>query len=411
MAQHHFVVGIPAAGGGDREHHHDKGQDHGAEHTEVMGEYIQRQGGVGGTTGPLAGNQHGEGGDGADHEGVHKHLKGAPQTLLYRVAGLAGGVDHGAAAPAGLVGVYAAGHTGGDHLGYTGTREAAQRGRAGEGLAEDGAQGGQQVFQMHEDNDDAQDQVGQAHDGNQLGEDLAQLFHAAPDHEVQNQHDDQRCDGLGNAQRLGHHLRGGEGGSADEEGGEDADAEHKGQRQPQLAPVTLLAKAPLHIIGGAAVGHAVFIGAAVVHRQGHLHLLDEHTQEGGEPHPEHRTGAAGGHSGGHARDVAEAHRAAHGGGDGFVGGEQALFIGALIGAVEQPAQGTAENVAQVPHLEELGTQGEVHAGDDHQDNQRRAPDDVVQGVQNVRHDVVISPLYSIGYHHNHPSRPTDAANK
>ena len=150
----------------------------------------------------------------------------------------------------------------------------------------------------------------------------------------------------------------------------------------------LLSQAPLHVVGGAAVGVPLLVGVAVVAAQGDLHLLEDHAQAGSEPHPHQGAGATGGHSGGHTGDVAKAHRAADGGADGLKGGDHTLVpVVSVPVLVEQLPAGALHNVTEVPELEEAGADGEVEPRHHHQHDEGGAPEEGVELVEEVYHDV------------------------
>lgn len=132
------------------------------------------------------------------------------------------------------------------------------------------------------------------------------------------------------------------------------------------------ADAALDVVGGAAVGLSVFIGAAVIYRQGNLGGFQSHAQKGGDPKPEQGPGAAHRNSGSHAADVAHAHGAADGGGD---RGESTHMAGAhvMLFFFEKGAKGSGHEMPKVPELEKAGSNGKEGAGPENEDDQRRAP--------------------------------------
>ena len=398
MVQDGDVVGEPAAGGGGGEHDHDDGQQPCAHLAEALLEGFQSQRTAVGAVSPHAAQDDGQSRDGADDEGVEEDLKRTPQALADRVIGARGGVDHGRSTPAGLVGVDGAGHAHADDLGNGHACKAAHGSRAGEGIVEDGDEGSGHAVDVDHDHDDAHEDVDDAHDGHQLGEDLGHALDAAAGDDVvdNGQADAHQNDALhlkgadvdaAQMERTRHDLRSGQGGRSDKEGAEDADAEDDGRDQPQLAPMALLAKAVLHVIGRAAEGGgAVLLGVAVVAAQRDFHLLQDHAQSSGEPHPEHSARAAGCHSGGHTGNVAEADGAADGGGNGLER-VQHTFAGLVLirRAVEDLAHGVFHDPAKVGELEKSGPHSKVDAGGQHQDDKRDAPEDAIQPVQEVDH--------------------------
>lgn len=118
MTQGRLIVHIPASGSGHGENHHGGRHKHGAEKSQIVLEHIEGKSCIGCPGGPFTGNQHAERCNSTHNKGVHKYLKGAPESLLHGMACLAGGVDHGACTPAGLIGINASLHSGGNGLGH-----------------------------------------------------------------------------------------------------------------------------------------------------------------------------------------------------------------------------------------------------------------------------------------------------
>ena len=94
--------------------------------------------------------------------------------------------------------------------------------------------------------------------------------------------------------------------------------------------------------------------------QGALHKGGGHAEEGGDPHPEQRAGAADADGAGDAQNVARAHP--HGGGQ--QEGGQRRNAGLAAPAVQQHVQA----IAELAHLNKAQLEGQENAGTHQQDN-------------------------------------------
>ena len=138
--------------------------------------------------------------------------------------------------------------------------------------------------------------------------------------------------------------------------------------------MALLSQTVFHIIGRSAIRIAFLIGPPVINSQSNFHLLNQHSHQGGHPHPEHGSRAACGHCRGNARDIAESYRSSYRCGNGFIWAQQSLVVFILdMVFAENAAQSPVKDVTQVPDLEKSGTDGQIKSGYHHNCNQRRSP--------------------------------------
>ena len=117
----------------------------------------------------------------------------------------------------------------------------------------------------------------------------------------------------------------------------------------------LVAQAPLHVVGGAAVEVSVRVRAAVVAGQRYLRHLDGHAESRPGQDPEQGARSADGDGGCHTAQGTHAHGAAHGHADGFKGGDLA---GALLTGGLHGTQGLSENQTEIAEYEKFGTDGQ-----------------------------------------------------
>jgi hypothetical protein len=118
------------------------------------------------------------------------------------------------------------------------------------------------------------------------------------------------------------------------------EGEQDGQHLADQLAVLHLAHAVLQVIHRAAAPFAFFVPAAEEDAQHVFGIVGHHAHDGGDPHPEHRAGAAHGDGVGHARDVARADGGGQGGAQGLELGNGMLILApgdALVG--EQAADG------------------------------------------------------------------------
>ena len=139
-------------------------------------------GGVGGEAAfrvQNAGEQHGEGRDGADDNGVDEDLKHTPDSLLAGFLRRGSGMGNGGGAETGLIGEDAAGKAllHGHHDGIA--EKTAADALEGEGARKNLSEDGRDVCDAHEDQNDAGDNVEDGHERNQQGSDLADALDAA----------------------------------------------------------------------------------------------------------------------------------------------------------------------------------------------------------------------------------------
>ena len=236
-------------------------------------------------------------------------------------------------------------------------------------------------------NDDAkrQNHIQQSHQGHQLLADLADALDAADENQTYHQADDDADD-----ETAGGNLGGGEQAEVQQrrvDGGGDGvdlggvagaeDGAHAEQGVGVGKDHPLFAQAVFNVVHGAAYQLPTLVPLPVENGQGHLEELGAHTQQGGDPHPEHGAGAADGNGAGYARNVARAHSGGKGGahrlerGDGTVAG---LFL------LEHPADGAAQGIGELADLQKARAEAQVqsHADDAHHGG--NAPDKAVENA-------------------------------
>ena len=173
MAQGCLIVHIPSAGSGHGEDHHGGCHEHSSEKSQIVLEHVKGKGCIGCPGGPFTGNQHAERRNGTHNEGVHKYLKGSPEPLLHGMTCLAGGMDHRACTPAGLIGINTSLHAGGNGLGHRDSGKPAHGSCPSKGLGKDRDNGGNQVADVQHNDYQAEYQVPQTHNRHQLHKYLA----------------------------------------------------------------------------------------------------------------------------------------------------------------------------------------------------------------------------------------------
>ena len=115
------------------------------------------------------------------------------------------------------------------------------------------------------------------------------------------------------------------------------------------------------------------------HTQNVFGVVCHHTEEGGDPHPEHRTGTTGDDGRCHAGDVAGADGGSERCAQGLELGDGMLVVifCALAVVLEDAGDGVLPPVGHMAHLEELGAAGQQHTGADQQDQSRQTPHRVI----------------------------------
>ena len=150
-----------------------------------------------------------------------------------------------------------------------------------------------------------------------------------------------------------------------------------------------LAQTVPQVVHRAARPLAVLVAAAVVDTQEILREVGHHTEEGGDPHPEHGTGAARDDGGGYARDVTRTDGGGQGGAEGLELGN-GLAVGLLGGVavlLEHAGDGVLPPVTHVNDLEHLGAHGQKDTRTDEQDEAGKTPDRAVDGIVDGLHPI------------------------
>ena len=219
--------------------------------------------------------------------------------------------------------------------------------------------------------------VRDAHDGHELLADVGDGSQAAHDDEQgATAHDGGDDPGLHAEVRLRN--RGDGAGLHSRSDSEDSKACHDGEpdghelRPPRNGAVgTLVALLP-HV-HGAAHHVALAVLHAVLHGRVDLGVLRCHAQDTREPHPQHRTRAAGEHCRGHADDGTRSQRGGKRGGHGAEVADIALSAVVL-------RDGKLEGQGQFS-LDALGADGGVNVAAQQQDDHRRPPNGGVYAVE------------------------------
>ncbi len=161
----------------------------------------------------------------------------------------------------------------------------------------------------------------------------------------------------------------------------DGHGEEAGQEQTQLA-----LEGGLDVVDGAAGDFPVGTGLLVLLGKDCLAVDGGHAEEGGNPHPEDGTGAAGGQSCGAAGDVAGAHLGGDGSGQ-CLEGAHAVLAGILTEELDI-AENPAHTLAEFANLDEIGTDGEVNAAAKQQEQKHKplVPQDVVDRCHDLGYD-------------------------
>lgn len=387
------TVQTPAHNGGEGEAAHGHGGEDGDPVAVNAGKAADGQFSAGGlTVGNLhAAEQDHQRSQGADDDGVHKHFEDAIQALLGGIVGIGAGVGDGAGTQTSLIGEDAAGHAllqaDEDAAHHT-----AGKGRRVEGTLEDGSEHGGHPVNAKRDQADAQQDVQNRHHRHQLFGNPADALQAADKDQRHDDADDDADDQVGGGESIcAEHVivdqRGidGSGDGVDLRG--VAGAEHGAYAKESVQirqPHPVFAQTVFNVVHGAAHVVAVLVALTEVHRQRYFGKLGAHAQNGGDPHPEHSTGAADGDGTCHTGDVARAHRGGQCRAD-RLERRQRAFCGFFF--LEQFAQRILHGIAELAQGQEAGADGQIqaHAKDAHHGG--HAPDKVVENLIDICDDI------------------------
>ena len=139
-----------------------------------------------------------------------------------------------------------------------------------------------------------------------------------------------------------------------------------------------LAHAALDVIERAAENMAVLVDGAELDGEQTLGVLGRHSEEGGEPHPEHGARAAGDDSRCHADDVARADGRRKRGAQRAEARHLALRIFALL-VLEHVAQ----RAGQLAELQAAQTHRQKNAAEQDEHHKGHAPHEVIDGGEHV----------------------------
>ena len=273
----------------------------------------------------VEGGDDDEGVEREDHEGVDEHADHGDDALLVGIldVGLRVGVRRGA--HTGLIGEQAALGALGDR-GLEGVADtAADDGLGLEGILEDHAEGGGDVFDAGAEDHQTAQQEDTGHNGDQLLGDGGKTLHTAQEDDGADDDQDDTHDPGGDAESRLH-------GGADGVGLDHAAHEAKGQDDGDSEETRQeLAESALErggdVVDRAALDVAVRLNDTGLLGQGSLGIDGGHAEEGDDPHPEDGAGAAGEDGAGGTHDIAGAHLGGDGGGQRLEGGH-AAFLGA-----------------------------------------------------------------------------------
>ena len=312
-----------------------------------------------------AGAQDHQGRGGANEEGVDIHGEGLGEALLRRMRDVGGRRDDGARALAGLVGEDAALDAHGDG----GADDAAADGVDAEGVRDDGREHRGDVLDMEADDHQRHQDVAEGHERRDDGGHPRDALDAAEDDEAQ---DDREGDAGGEGRDRESVLDGrrdavGLDRRQEEAAGEDGDGRER-DAEPFLAqPVLDEAEGTAPVAG--------VVRELVDLRQGGLHEGRRCAEEGDDPHPEHRAGAAEGDGRRHAHDVAGAHASGQGDAERL---ERRDALRALLLGEEG-----LEHQLEPADLHEPRPEREIQPGGDQQHDQPGIPDDIIDLGDNL----------------------------
>ena len=307
------------------------------------------------TSGDAAGGEeHDEGGAAADDDGVDEHAQSLGQAHLHGVIGICGGSSAGGGAGAGLIGEKAPLDTVHQH----GAESACHHLPQAEGFLEDQGEHSGQEGDVLDDQKDGDEEVAAGHDGHQDIQNLHRGVLAQHDHRRQ-QHQCHR--GVQGRDMEGVLKGGGDGVADDLADAAPADQAGDGEQHGDdgLAP-GIAAPLPGHEavdeVGGTAPVAAVE-GVLLFIELGQRGLDESGggADQGGDPHPEHSAGAAGGDCRHDANQIAHAHTGRGRYHQRLEGGEgAALCLGPLF-------QGGPQHIREHADGQEAGADREIDA--------------------------------------------------
>ena len=213
--------------------------------------------------------------------------------------------------------------------------------------------------------------VKEAHERDDLFTDRGDAFDPADrdeaDDEDQRDGRDERRDMKGQAQRV---ADGSDLGECPDAQQRHAYAEEREELCQQWA-----VQAAFQIIHRSACDVAFFILGAVADGEQAFRIFGGHAEECADPHPEQRAGTAGHDRSGDADDVSCANRRGQSGAQRLKAGYIAFFFRFLFAEDERKSE------LQPGQLQQLQPPGKVDAGAQQQDDERRAPDEIIDRCQ------------------------------
>ena len=204
-------------------------------------------------------------------------------------------MDHDGGAKARLVGEYAPLHALLNGQLHAVAHDAAAGGPEGESALEDRGKYRWHHFDVHDQNGNGANHINQHHKGHDFLRDGGDALQAAHDDQSAQNQQYNAADPCRHAEHRLHIARNGVDLShiADAEGCQEAE-QREGRRQncADLLAALFRAKAVPQIVHGAAAPLALLVFPPVIDAQHILGVVGHHAEEGNDPHPEHRAGAA-----------------------------------------------------------------------------------------------------------------------
>ena len=413
------VVG-PAKHGGEGEEEHSDGYELATEinsevkylvectaHKGRVGESLRDLTGLGieYATVESTGGENYESGHGTNDHSVCKYLKYTPHTLLNGLLNAGVGVNHNGRTETCLVGEHAAleavGHS------YDDTADAAAHECLGrEGVSEDSLEGGDDSLIVDSDDHKASCNEENDHKGNDLLGNVCDTLNTAEGDNCGQRHNDNAENDIvkGNA---AENADGGESlyvkgrgnvcydlvdltHASDTEGSQHSeDTEENGKNtagllEGRFAVAVLVGVAShtvLQVVHRTAGPFAFAVLTSEIDTQNVFRVVGHHTEECGNPHPEHGTGTTDTDSGGNTGDITGTDRCGKRGTKRLEGRDNALFLAVLHNVLgEHTAYGVLPPQTEARDLKYACTEGYDNAGSNQKNQTKNSPNDSVDAV-------------------------------
>ena len=327
-----------------------------------------------------AGHEYGEGGKGADNDGIRKYLEHAEAALTYGGIGISSGMGYRSRTKTGFVGEYAAAYATLYGSGDGDASSAAHYGGGSKGAYEYAAENVADVADMGKEDYQSGKDVNDRHEGHQLFSYLTYALEAAYEDDGAEDSDDdadyqvsgvyvdgsKAVDGAGDRGNDGVDL----GHVTNTEG-----CQHSEECKQAAEPFPVFAKALADVVHRTAYPVALIVALAEMDSQSNFSKLGAHSEQCGNPHPEYSAGAAEGDGAGYAGDIAGTDGSRQSGANGLEG-SYCAFTGFLL--FEDLADGVLHYVAEPLELYPAAAEGVIHAGAYQKDHARPAHYDAVK---------------------------------